>query len=710
MSENKCELIIENGVVTGYKGQSKVVEIPEGVTEIGARAFEFCDFIEEVEIKSKSLKVIGKYAFQACKNLRTFKIESLSSIEEYAFAGCESLQCFEVPNGTIKIGDCVFVNCDELVYISVPSTVSIIGQTILCSTNINTILLGKKGSEIATYANSNLINFNIDSVELRKQLLTARKRIKTDETKVITVYGQDVKCHKSISVYYNLLGYFKQLKDDFIDEVNRIIPMSLNEKSNYNSLVNLSAKYVDEVSKYMREQGVVFNEKLVRPQLLEAVANYKVWCDTFKECYEGFINITGNAKQKVYDSLMTNAGKKVTGLDYGVVGSQFDLFLHSIDDVRARRDQAAVAYGIAKADFNRESAKLDNQGNRSYREFLRDKATPFMRKTVEHACNKFLEIAFSEFVDAKIISKDILDTYDMSKSVKILNNSLNDSTDKSFAIAYALQYYPLNLNAYITAFKYDCVDSAILEIMDFIELYNDDTFKYLFMTSFTYGELDGFKSKYSSIANEEFLIFFDIILEEKPKEIIESILNGYNPENIDFNSWTKLVINHSEMLSKELQVFGVSRTELESAKGQKLLSDSFKQKESQYKDMCDDIRKQQEDIPQKITELQEKLKPNYKIDNPYKKLPLLSIVYAIVFCFIPETLWHYLFRYIGFLGALLVILLPLIALLVFSVRKVIKHEERFKEDIKTMISKLNEELVQLSICSFKEFLCQQYDN
>jgi hypothetical protein len=32
MSENKFELIIENGVVTGYKGESTVVEIPEGVT------------------------------------------------------------------------------------------------------------------------------------------------------------------------------------------------------------------------------------------------------------------------------------------------------------------------------------------------------------------------------------------------------------------------------------------------------------------------------------------------------------------------------------------------------------------------------------------------------------------------------------------------------------------------------------------------------
>ena len=93
MSENKFELIIENGVVTGYKGQSKIVEIPEGVTEIGESAFQECKFIEKVYSKSTALKTIGYSAFENCKNLRVCQLDVLKgSIEGSAFCGCKSLK------------------------------------------------------------------------------------------------------------------------------------------------------------------------------------------------------------------------------------------------------------------------------------------------------------------------------------------------------------------------------------------------------------------------------------------------------------------------------------------------------------------------------------------------------------------------------------------------------------------------------------------
>ena len=86
MSENKLELIIENDVVTGYKGQSKSVDIPEGITEIRANAFKNCDFIEEVNIKSTVLKTIGESAFEGCTNMKNCTLLSLKgSIENCAF-------------------------------------------------------------------------------------------------------------------------------------------------------------------------------------------------------------------------------------------------------------------------------------------------------------------------------------------------------------------------------------------------------------------------------------------------------------------------------------------------------------------------------------------------------------------------------------------------------------------------------------------------
>ena len=65
---NKSEFIIVNGVLKSYNGFSQDVIIPDGVTEIGFKAFMDCENITNVTIP-EGVEQIDDSAFCGCKNL-----------------------------------------------------------------------------------------------------------------------------------------------------------------------------------------------------------------------------------------------------------------------------------------------------------------------------------------------------------------------------------------------------------------------------------------------------------------------------------------------------------------------------------------------------------------------------------------------------------------------------------------------------------------
>lgn len=66
--------IFEDELIT-YKGKSKVVKVPEGITTIGASAFWNNTFVEEIMLP-KSLKRLGGDCFYYCTNLKKVNIPS----------------------------------------------------------------------------------------------------------------------------------------------------------------------------------------------------------------------------------------------------------------------------------------------------------------------------------------------------------------------------------------------------------------------------------------------------------------------------------------------------------------------------------------------------------------------------------------------------------------------------------------------------------
>lgn len=119
----------ENGGSPWYKYIRKIlrVEIFDGVTTIGANAFEDCSSITEVVIP-ESVSMIGPNAFGACSELEEITIpEDVAVLETQVFSGCCGLTEMVIPEGVTTIGDMAFMSCMNLERVTVPASVTEIG-------------------------------------------------------------------------------------------------------------------------------------------------------------------------------------------------------------------------------------------------------------------------------------------------------------------------------------------------------------------------------------------------------------------------------------------------------------------------------------------------------------------------------------------------------------------------------------------------------
>lgn len=104
------------------------IEIPKTVTSIGVRAFSGCKGLSNIEIP-ETVVSIGGAAFDGCTGLTSIKIPAtVTSIKEYTFNECSKLKNVEIPQGVVSIGECAFSGCGILESIKIPQNVTSIGE------------------------------------------------------------------------------------------------------------------------------------------------------------------------------------------------------------------------------------------------------------------------------------------------------------------------------------------------------------------------------------------------------------------------------------------------------------------------------------------------------------------------------------------------------------------------------------------------------
>ena len=131
----------------------KTVEISDGVTNIGYRAFDDCSGLTSVTI-GNSVTSIGDCAFWGCSGLTSITIpNSVTSIEYGAFNNCSKLTSVTIPNSVTSIGSLAFRGCSGLTSVTIGNSVTSIGNDAFrgCS-GLTSITIPNSVTSIGNYA------------------------------------------------------------------------------------------------------------------------------------------------------------------------------------------------------------------------------------------------------------------------------------------------------------------------------------------------------------------------------------------------------------------------------------------------------------------------------------------------------------------------------------------------------------------------------
>ena len=126
---------IVDRVLTRYTGSEAKVVVDSDILTIADNAFAHNEHIESIEVKSLSLRTVGKEAFSGCKRLREAHFQAIKGgIGVSAFEGCPRLSSFVIPNGAMEIGSRAFCGCAAHFVLQIPASIDVIGDNIVeCS-------------------------------------------------------------------------------------------------------------------------------------------------------------------------------------------------------------------------------------------------------------------------------------------------------------------------------------------------------------------------------------------------------------------------------------------------------------------------------------------------------------------------------------------------------------------------------------------------
>ena len=107
-----------------FENDSLLSEIilPESLTKFGKEAFYGCSSLVEIKLPSQ-LTILADSVFESCRSLKSVNIDKIKVIGSGSFAHCESLSSISIPEGVEEIPSRAFFGCKSLSSVRLPSTI-----------------------------------------------------------------------------------------------------------------------------------------------------------------------------------------------------------------------------------------------------------------------------------------------------------------------------------------------------------------------------------------------------------------------------------------------------------------------------------------------------------------------------------------------------------------------------------------------------------
>lgn len=250
----KNGLIVENETVIGYVGEDSTVIIPDGIINIGDKAFSGKTNIS-VLVLPEGIENIGQEAFANCTGLSNVIIpSSVVGIEKGAFSGCSNLSDITLPETVSSIGENAFYDCDNIASVTISRETKQIGKSAFDNCPC-IIIYGERGSYAETYAGWYGIAFISTDVDLEDDDIG-------EEDVKVTASPVKVGCVESAGKYIKI-SWKKVTKAN-----KYYVYRSTKKNSGYKKIKAVSSNYLlDQTVK----KGIVYYYKVIA----HGTGNYK---------------------------------------------------------------------------------------------------------------------------------------------------------------------------------------------------------------------------------------------------------------------------------------------------------------------------------------------------------------------------------------------------------------------------------------------------
>ena len=148
-----------------YNTNIESIEIPDTVTKIGILSF-FQSGVKTISIEGQNLTEIGYGAFRETK-LTSFMIpNSVTTMSERVFEYCENLTNISIGSGITTLPKYTFVQCSNLTQIIIPSNIKTVGEgAFYFATSLSNVTLqeGLETIELGAFSRTRISTLNIPS-------------------------------------------------------------------------------------------------------------------------------------------------------------------------------------------------------------------------------------------------------------------------------------------------------------------------------------------------------------------------------------------------------------------------------------------------------------------------------------------------------------------------------------------------------------------
>ncbi|KAL7711938.1 Leucine rich repeat containing protein BspA family protein [Entamoeba marina] len=106
------------------------IDLPSSLTSLGDRCFQWCSTLSSINLPS-SLTSLGDNCFQWCETLSNVNLSSstpLQFLSDRCFQWCSSLSSINLPSSLTSLGDNCFQQCSSLSLINLPSSLTSLGK------------------------------------------------------------------------------------------------------------------------------------------------------------------------------------------------------------------------------------------------------------------------------------------------------------------------------------------------------------------------------------------------------------------------------------------------------------------------------------------------------------------------------------------------------------------------------------------------------